>query len=330
MFSFTNHKKQYKESFQNNFPNTSMPCVTPTPPEGGLNSRLRALKPPSGGVGVSVVSWGIYFESFSKPLSVMKWRPVLLCQVCIFFMVWAGSLSAQHTMGRRGLPLIVKRNVAFIVRKPDRARNLAVRFHVPFKALAKLNRSLRKKQIMYAGKSVVLPVWLKRKSTARYDDFNMADYELDMDSVDYYVKEDFISMVEIEADTVRRTAIGKEIKRIDARIEAINVELDSIEKNAAHDLSMREIKKLPLARFKHAGIFAIGVQIDSLAQVKSKISKERAKLDLIVCDYECLVENARYNSSHTRSGDIKPYLVMNSGSYTVKGGIEKNKKLNNN
>lgn len=260
----------------------------------------------------------------------MKWRYVFLCLVCIFFMVLANSLSAQHTMGRKTLPLIVKRNVAFIVRKPDRAKNLAVRFHVPFKTMAKLNHSLHKKQIMYAGKSVVLPVWLKRKSTAHYDDFNLADYELDMDSVDYYVKEDFISMAEIEADTVRRTAITREIKRIDAKIEAINVALDSIEKDAAHDLSMREIKKLPLARYKHTGIFAMGAQIDSLAQAKNKITKERAKLDLIVCDYECLVENARYNASHTRSGDIKPFLVMNSGSYIVKGGSEKTKKLNNN
>jgi hypothetical protein len=30
-----------------------MPALTPKPPEGGLNSRLRVLKPPSGGLGVS-------------------------------------------------------------------------------------------------------------------------------------------------------------------------------------------------------------------------------------------------------------------------------------
>jgi hypothetical protein len=41
-----------------------MPCVTPKPPEGGFNSRLRVLKPPSGGLGVSAVR-GLYFESFS-------------------------------------------------------------------------------------------------------------------------------------------------------------------------------------------------------------------------------------------------------------------------
>jgi hypothetical protein len=41
--------------------NTSMPRVTPKPPEGGLNSRLRVLKPPSGGLGVSAVAWAKLF-----------------------------------------------------------------------------------------------------------------------------------------------------------------------------------------------------------------------------------------------------------------------------
>jgi hypothetical protein len=33
-----------------------MPRFTPKPPEGGFNSRLRVLKPPSGGLGVNAVS----------------------------------------------------------------------------------------------------------------------------------------------------------------------------------------------------------------------------------------------------------------------------------
>jgi hypothetical protein len=56
-----------KVNFQNNLAQTT--ALTPKPPEGGFNSRLRVLKPPSGGLGVSagmLVFGGSYFESFTK------------------------------------------------------------------------------------------------------------------------------------------------------------------------------------------------------------------------------------------------------------------------
>jgi len=214
-------------------------------------------------------------------------------------------------MVEKEMPGIIRKDVAFIVRKPDRAKNIAVRFHITPKLLVQLNRPLRKKQIMYAGKKLVIPVWLKRKKTGHEDsDFNLADYELDMDSLDYYVREDFVCMAEIEADTVRRLAIDKEIKKIDKRIEEVNSILDSIEEDGMHNLSMRDIRKMPMARARRTGMFKIGAQIDSLSRVRDQISQERSKIDLRLADYEYLVENAGYMASHTSVEDIKPILLQ--------------------
>jgi hypothetical protein len=57
-----------KQHFQNNFAQFRHALLTPKPPKGGLNTRRRLFKPPLGGLGVSGVSLGIYFENFPKQL----------------------------------------------------------------------------------------------------------------------------------------------------------------------------------------------------------------------------------------------------------------------
>jgi len=112
-------------------------------------------------------------------------------------------------------------------------------------------------------------------------------------------------MVDIESDTVRRAAIDREIKKLDRQIEGVNYLMDSIEDYGRHNLSQRDIRKMPLARARHSGVFAIGAQIDTLMMQRNQVSDERAKIEMRVEDYECLIENARYNASHISTDDIR-------------------------
>ena len=181
-------------------------------------------------------------------------------------------------------------------------KNIASRFHIPNKTLTRLNTPIRKRQVMYAGKKLVIPVWLRQKnSVPQLSEFNLADYELDTDSLDSYVKEDFICMADIETDTIRRIAIDKETRKINRKIMAINYLLDSIEQEGKRNLSNREIRKMPLDRARRIGNFTIGLQIDTLTAQRKKLSEEKTKIDLRVADYEYLVENASYMASHTDS-----------------------------
>ena len=142
-----------------------------------------------------------------------------------------------------------------------------------------------------------------------------------------YVREDFICMADIEADTVRKIAIGKELKRIDARIAAVNAAMDSIEEVGMRNLSNRDIRKMPMERARRAGNFKIGTQIDSLVLQKKKITEERDKINLRFADYEYLVENAPYMASHTGSEDVKTIAIKDWADDPAKSaGREKSKK----
>lgn len=209
------------------------------------------------------------------------------------------DLLAQHNAAEAKSTLIVKKDIAFIVRKSDKVKNIAARFHVPFALFARLNTPIRKKQTVYAGKKLVMPVWLRKKNPAQPDtEFNLADYELATDSLDTYVREDFISVAEIEADTMRRVAISKELKKIDKKIYMLNLLLDSIEEDGRQNLSKRDATKLPMNRARRIGYFSPGLQVDSLIKQKQKLSDEKTKIDLAIADYEYLLENADYMSSH--------------------------------
>lgn len=258
----------------------------------------------------------------------MNCRFAYLIWICILFTALPDILFAQHTTVEKEVIRTTRKDIAFIVRKPDRAKNIAQRFHVSVKTLLKLNHPLRKNQIMYAGKQLVIPVWLKRKSTDQGSaEYNQADFELNMDSLDMYVREDFVCMADIEADTIRKIAIGKELKKIDARIAAVNAAMDSIEEVGMRNLSNRDIRKMPMERARRAGNFKIGTQIDSLVLQKKKITEERDKINLRFADYEYLVENAPYMASHTGSEDVKTIAIKDWADDPAKSGVrEKGKK----
>ncbi len=228
----------------------------------------------------------------------MRSRSAFLLLVCIFFIASSDSLYAQHTTVTKDIPTRVRKDIAFIVRKPDKVKTIAGRFHIASKTLVKINHPIRRGQTMYAGKKLVIPVWLKRKSTYPSSDFDLADYTLDTDSLDMYIREDFVCIADIERDSVRKMAIDKEIKKIDRKILSLNWALDSIEEDGRHNLSNRDIKKLPMARARRIGNFALGLQVDSLVQQRKKIIEERTKIEIRVADYEYLVENASYMASH--------------------------------
>jgi hypothetical protein len=226
-------------------------------------------------------------------------RLFCLFTVCLFLLTSVGHLQAQHSTVEIKSVLAVKKDITFIVRKPDRIKNIAARFHVPIKLFLRLNPALHKRQMVYAGKKLMMPVWLRKKDpNATGSDYNLADYELATDSLDIYVREDFVCMADIETDTIRRIAINKELKRIDKKGFAISLFLDSVEEDSRQNLSKHEIAKLPMTRARRLGKFAIGHELDSLLKAKQKLMEERAKIDIRVADYEYLLENADYAASH--------------------------------
>ena len=236
----------------------------------------------------------------------MKSCLTYLCMICMFLIASSYKLSAQHTTVQKDIAMITRKDVSFMVRKPDQIKNIATRFHIAAKLLTKLNPHVRKGQTMYAGKLLVIPVWLKRKSNSEdVTDFNLADYELNTDSLDIYIREDFICMADIEADTIRKIVIDRELKKIDKKIAAVNLVLDSIEEDGMRNLSKRDIRKMPMDRARRIGNFKIGTQIDTLKQQRQILVEERAKIDIRLADFDYLIENATYMASHTDTGNNK-------------------------
>jgi len=250
-----------------------------------------------------------------------------LLMIAAFSTFLSGNLFAQHNTVEKQTPQLVKKDITFIVRKPDKVKNIAVRFHVPDRLFISLNRPIRKKQMVYAGKKLLIPVWLSRKSTSPRDaEYNLADYQLDIDSLDSYITEDFVSMADIEADSMRRMVIDRDIKKIDKRITSVNVTLDSIEDDARHNLSNRELRKLPMDRARRIGAFKIGTQVDSLTALRKKIIEEKAKIDLRVADYEYLVENAAYSAAHRGQEDQTLIDIKESWDYPTQVRSKKKNK----
>ncbi|MCW3125706.1 MAG: hypothetical protein JWO03_1364 [Bacteroidetes bacterium] len=202
----------------------------------------------------------------------------------------------------------MKRNVTFIVRKPDKIKNIAARFQVTPKQLTTLNKHVHKGQIVYAGKALVIPVWLQRKSGNQNEssEFNPADYILAGDSLDEYIGEDFINTMDIEADTVRRGAIDREVKVLDKKLYVLYVSYDSVlrvENAEFSDLSLREQKKLLISRMRNNPHASLNASIDSLNAHKARLAAEKARINARVADYENLVENALYAEAHPEGAE---------------------------
>lgn len=203
----------------------------------------------------------------------------------------------------------MRRNITFIVRKADKVKNIAARFHVTVKELKPLNAHLKRNQMAYAGKALVIPVWLKRKSYLQKEssDFSIADFALDQDSLDTYISEDFVNMMDIEVDTVRRATIDREIRILDRKLNILYIKYDSVlrEENAAYaDLSMRDQKKLMIARLKNNPHAALDAVIDTLNKQKARLNTEKNSINARVADYENLIDNAAYAAAHPEEAQV--------------------------
>lgn len=228
----------------------------------------------------------------------MKCRAGVFLIAFLFLTLSYDCAYAQHS--------IVKKDIAFIARKSDRVKNIAVRFHLSASALTRLNTPLRKRQMVYAGKKLLIPVWLRSKTAhPAPGGYDIADYELDTDSLDAYIHEDFVCVADIEADTMRKITIEKDIRKIDRGILSLSLSMDSIEAENVKGLSNRELKKLQMAKERHTGDFTMASQIDSLRLQRRKLTEERAKIDLRLADYEDLLENASYMAAHPPRNDRK-------------------------
>lgn len=193
----------------------------------------------------------------------------------------------------------VRKELGFVVRRADQARAIAQRFHIRYRELARHNPGMHRGQLQYSGKQITIPVWLRpRNAASKPADFNLADYMPDADSLDPYVREDFICMADLQADTLRKLAIERELRKTDRSIAQMRNRLDSIEAANMKDLSNRELKKMQMARERHTGNFTIASMIDSALLQRKKLCDERSKIDLRLADYENLIDNAAYNAAH--------------------------------
>lgn len=231
-------------------------------------------------------------------------KPIkLLTIVLTSWLMLAATMPARAERER------MRRNITFIVRKADRVKNIADRFHVSFKEMKPLNPHLRKRQMVYAGKALVIPVWLKRKSHQQREssDFSIADFALDPDSLDAYVSEDFVNMMDVETDTVRRAMIDKEIRVLDRKLNGLYIKYDSVlrEEDAAYsDLSLRDQKKLMISRMRNNPHAALDAVIDSLNKQKAGLNAEKSGINARVADYENLVDNAAYAAAHPEEEEV--------------------------
>jgi hypothetical protein len=236
----------------------------------------------------------------------------LLLALLIGILIVSSALPAAAERTR------MKRNITFVVRKPDKAKNIALRFHVNPKLMTELNAPLRKRQMVYPGKTLVIPVWLTKKKglLKESSDFNIAEYELPTDSLDPYIKEDFVNMAEIEADTVRRAAIGKELKALDRKLFVLYVRQDSVQKEVIKsyaDMSLREQKRAMIERMRKNPDAALDAEIDAVQKQKDKLNEEKNKINSRVMEYEYLIENAGYAAAHPEEADIRTINIREWG-----------------
>lgn len=240
-----------------------------------------------------------------KPTSIL-----LTLLISLLMMASALPALAERTKMRR--------TITFIVRKADKVRNIAARFHIPAKELTRLNAHLRKGQMVYAGKQLRIPVWLQRISNSEKEssDFTMKDYVLAHDSLDDYINEDFVNTADIEADTVRRAVIDREIRGLDKKLSILYVRYDSVlrvENAEAADLSLREQKKLLIARMRNNPHAWLNTAIDTLNKQKATLINEKSSINARVDDYENLIENASYAAAHPEEANQKAFSLNEWG-----------------
>ena len=206
----------------------------------------------------------------------------------------------------------LRRELTFVVKNPDKAKNIAKRFHLAPAALTKLNKPLRKNQLVSAGKQLRIPVWLRKQKTNNTGhkesiEFTMAEYEIEPDSVEGDIKGDFICMADIEGDSARRITIDKELVKIDRQVTVLNYRIDSMQgapdavvvDNSKGDKEMQlALRKMQIARERHYGKLNLGMGIDSLEKTRYKLRQEKSKIDSRKDEYDYLVTNVEYVEKH--------------------------------
>ena len=98
----------------------------------------------------------------------MTIRP-LYSLLIIMLCVCAHSVRAEAARQRH--------NITFVVKKADIAKNVAARFHVPFKELKKLNAHLHRGELTYQGKQLLIPVWMRPKRNARTESIDFSNLD---------------------------------------------------------------------------------------------------------------------------------------------------------
>ena len=251
--------------------------------------------------------------------------------VLIGLLMMATSMaSAERTKLRREL--------TFVVKNPDKAKNIAKRFHLAPSALTKLNKPLRKNQMVTAGKHLHIPVWLRKQKTitpGRKEsiEFSMAEYELEPDSVEGDINADFICLADIEADSARRITIDKELVKTDRQIAVLNYRIDSMQgapdavtiDNSRDDKEMQlALRKMQIARERHYGKLNLGMGIDSLEKTRYKLRQERSKIDSRRDEYDYLVSNVEYIEKHNDEPSTK--IIINEWGDDPDKGKSHNKR----
>lgn len=205
----------------------------------------------------------------------------------------------------------------FMTRHTFSLKSVAQRFHVDEKIIKKLSKYRKKK--VYPGRVLRVPV-LVRVPVWNPDEVNpnqailgeevsrpLYEFEWDTDSLDPYLKEDFIILREVQADSMQLEKIAYQISRIDRYITRANKRLDSIKREEfAFDYDEADLnsvlQRMQEARQRYYKASPIGREVDSLVSVKGALSVESNRLQIRVDEYEFLHENRVYFQK-TKGGD---------------------------
>lgn len=281
-------------------------------------------------------------------MKIYSYTSLLVLLLCFLNTVQAQNAPVSETNGKS------VKLVQYMIRKGDYVIAIAKRFHVPVKEIIKINHFKGKDKVIYPGRKLWIPVAIKEKvwSPETATTFNSfltkedarprEDFEVDMDSLDDEIKEDFVTTSDMEADSIQRNKIANHIQRIENQIKYLQYRLDSI-KNADLSFQFDEndknsiLHKMKLARDRYYSTGPIGLQIDSLNALKAHLGEENGRIKARLSEYEYLQENTDY-FRRKKEGLKSSYTIMsepgsqiaNESSYLSSGlTLKKNKKEEN-
>ena len=233
------------------------------------------------------------------------------------------------------------KNVEFIVRNGDQIKNIAARIKVPARDIVKLNKLHSRNYLAYPGQRLIIPVPVQPKvwdptkedltgnTPSTEDRKGSVDFELVIDSTNYRLAEDFISMSDAIADSVEYANIESHMNRLEKRINYLYYKIDSFKKadfKFEYDDAEKNtiLVKMKDARDKFYSDGPMGKQIDSMKEEKKKLGYRRIVLRGQASEYEYLSENASY-SEHNFKKDGKEKPANWGDHLNYQSAYEKNK-----